>query len=76
MKRHTLTHNPPPSTHSVVQKVTILSCVLFLSAETNAFAPSGFGDKQIGLSSREDKRDSSLHIEVYKMAAPWRWRRD
>lgn len=66
---HTLTHNPPPPTHSAVRKVTILSCVLFRSAETNAFAPSGFRDKQIGLSSGENKR-SSVHTKVYKMALP------
>lgn len=66
---HTLTLNPPPPTHSSVQKVTILSCALFWSAETNAFAPSGFRDKQIGLSFGEDKR-SSVHTKVYKMAPP------
>lgn len=72
---HTLTLNPPPPTRSSVQKVTILSCVLFWSAETNAFAPSGFQDKQIGLSFGEDKR-SSVHTKVYKMAPPLWSRRD
>ena len=65
--KHTLTYNPPPPTDSVVQKVTFLSCVLFRSAGTNAFAPSGFWDKQIGLSFGEDKR-SPVHTKVYKMA--------
>lgn len=67
--RYTLAHNLSPPTYSIVQKVTVLSCVLFRSAQTNAFTPSGFWDKQIGLSFGEDKR-SSVHTKVYKMAPP------